>query len=50
VIGINGIGLFLGDPVASTPTLVRAITYVADMVASIMSAWRSTGRRRISKA
>jgi membrane dipeptidase len=32
VIGINGIGLFLGDPVASTPTLVRAITYVADMV------------------
>jgi membrane dipeptidase len=32
VIGINGIGLFLGDPVAATPTLVRAITYVADMV------------------
>ena len=32
VVGINGIGLFLGDPAASTPTLVRAITYVADMV------------------
>ncbi len=32
VVGINGIGLFLGDPTAATATLVRAITYVADMV------------------
>jgi membrane dipeptidase len=32
VVGINGIGLFLGDPAAATPTLVRAITYVADLV------------------
>jgi membrane dipeptidase len=32
VVGINGIGLFLGDPTASTATLVNAICYVADMV------------------
>ena len=32
VVGINGIGLFLGDPAATTPALVRAIGYVADLV------------------
>jgi len=32
VVGINGIGLFLGDPGATTPTLVDAIAYVADLV------------------
>ncbi len=32
VVGINGIGLFLGDAGAATPTLVRAIIYVADLV------------------
>jgi membrane dipeptidase len=32
VVGINGIGLFLGDSEAATPTIVRAVTYVADMV------------------
>jgi membrane dipeptidase len=32
VVGINGIGLFLGDARASTETLVNAITYVADLV------------------
>jgi membrane dipeptidase len=32
VVGINGIGLFLGDAAATTPTLVKAVTYVADLV------------------
>ena len=32
MVGINGIGLFLGDPGATTETLVRAISYVADLV------------------
>lgn len=32
VIGINGIGIFLGDPSASTATLVRHVVHVAELV------------------
>ena len=32
VVGINGIGLFLGDDAAGTASLLKAITYVADLV------------------
>ena len=32
VIGINGIGIFLGDPAASTPAIVRHLDYVAQLV------------------
>ena len=32
VVGINGIGLFLGDNDSSSPTLARHVQYVADLV------------------
>lgn len=32
VVGINGVGIFLGDETASTPSLVRAIDYAVQLV------------------